>query len=433
MKRIILVTVLLLASFAGMADNGRENDSTRYLASTLRQNWFVTASGSVNWWQGSDRIPAGNFTTLNGPSFGGGVSVGKWITHNIALRLSYDINRGKSFINGGHDRIQSIQYLYVDKTQPIIVVQDGKTKEYFETAFMYHNLHGDVLISPVDLILGYYSKRFYTPVIVGGMGLACVSEHVFVTPTLLKGEGRNFEMSFNAGLINNFKVSNHFDLSLTTMLMAQRWNIDTKFYEYGGGDPSTNGIRPRLVDLNYHIALGITWNSSGNEETGQRIYELPYNYSNEIDSLLIRIRDLTNELDSLENNPQIIHDTIIQYIEGGGVETRYVSMPFSIFFHLDSYQLMSGRDLVNLAEIAKVAKEHDMKLHLRGSCDSATATPSYNQRLAENRCNKIKEELLKMGVPASQIEIEPVGGVSELDPTKYDRRVLITLIKEANP
>ena len=107
-----------------------------------------------------------------------------------------------------------------------------------------------------------------------------------------------------------------------------------------------------------------------------------------------------------------------------------MSFPLSIFFNKDSYQLMSRRDLVNLQEIARVAMEKGWKIRLRGSCDSATATPEYNQRLSENRCNKIKLELMDMGVPESQFILVPVGGVKELDPTEFDRRVLIELVKE---
>ena len=70
------------------------------------------------------------------------------------------------------------------------------------------------------------------------------------------------------------------------------------------------------------------------------------------------------------------------------------------------------------------------KIRLRGSCDSATATAEYNQRLSENRCLKIQSELMEMGVPENQMIIVPVGGVHELNPTEYDRRVLIELVKE---
>ena len=142
---------------------------------------------------------------------------------------------------------------------------------------------------------------------------------------------------------------------------------------------------------------------------------------------------MRRKLDSLMNLPAtpIVpeHDTIVKFVN---VQTEdIISYPFSIFFNRDSYQLMSRRDLINLREIAEVAKANDFKIRLRGSADSATATPAYNQTLSENRCRKIMQELMEMGIPESQIILQPVGGVKELDPTEFDRRVLVELIKEA--
>ena len=133
---------------------------------------------------------------------------------------------------------------------------------------------------------------------------------------------------------------------------------------------------------------------------------------------------MKNKLDEFVNC-----DTIVKFVNVESEEA--ISYPFSIFFHRDSYELMSRRDIVNLKEIAQVAKENGYKLKLTGSCDSATATPSYNQTLSENRCRKIMTELLELGIPESQIILDPIGGVKHLDPTEYDRRVLIQLVKEA--
>ena len=91
--------------------------------------------------------------------------------------------------------------------------------------------------------------------------------------------------------------------------------------------------------------------------------------------------------------------------------------------------MRDGRDRVNLEALAKVAKEKDYKVTLRGTCDSATASSAFNKTLAENRCRKIKDELTKLGVKESNIIVDAVGGVKELNPTEYDRRVLINLSK----
>lgn len=418
MKRILFVTLLILSAISTafaydyrVEDTIPLNDTTRPYASKLGQNWFVTLDGSINWWQGSDRIPTGNFTKLNGPSFGGGLSVGKWITHNLALRVSYNINGGKSFINGRHPGLAGIQFLYGDKPTPITVTYDGKTYDYYETNFIYHHLHGDVMISPIDLIEGYYHDRIYTPVIYVGMGVGCVSEYVFVTQSLVKGESRNFELSFTAGLMNKFRLNNYFDLDVNLGFSGQRWTCDSWTYEYGGTSGMAEEPRPRAVDLNYQASIGFSWYIGG------RIYEYPHNY----------VPTMKENTVFLE---QIVHDTVFTPIYVGDTLTEIVSFPLSIFFHRDKYELMSGRDLVNLREIAEVAKAKGWKVRLRGSCDSATASPAYNQRLSENRCRRIMMYMLEFGVPEEQIILAPVGGVKELDPTEYDRRVLIELVKQ---
>lgn len=414
-----------LAGFAQVERSTNPADTTRYLASKLSQNWFVTLEGSTNWWQGSDRIPAGNFTTLNGPSFGGGVSFGKWITHNFGLRLAYDVNPGKSFIYGRHDNLTYLHFLYVDRDAPITVVQDvsdGTTTtaqpfDYYETSFMYHDAHVDVLISPRDLIEGEYFGRFYNPIIVGGMGAAVVSEHPFVLQSIRNKEVYNFELSYNVGLMNCFRINNYFDINLSFMLQGQRWTIDSWTYEFAGSVQNEDGdlvsIRPKRADHNYKASIGLVWYPGG------RIYELPYMYEKTITEVETIIEHIHDTIPCEEITTIVGHDTI----------TEIASYPLSIFFHLDKSQLMSDRDRINLRAIADVAIEKGWTLHLRGSCDSATATPEYNKGLAQRRCNTIKDILMEMGVPEDQIELEPVGGVHELDPTKYDRRVQITLKK----
>lgn len=409
-KFIIAISLVLLASASAFGEG--QVDSTRYLNSMLNQNWFLSASFSANWWQGSDRNPAGNYTKLNGPTFGGSLSLGKWVTHDIGLRLTYDVNQSQSFIQGRHATNPLIQFLYANNPTP-------DANDYYQTSFMYHNLHGDVLVSPVDLFLGYFNPgRAYTPVLFVGMGAACVSEHPLVITSLINNDGRNFEFSFDAGIINNFRLSRALDLNVNFTWSVQEWHIDSWYYE------STVGGRPKRYDCNYAASMGLTWYVPRG-----RVYELPYNYAKEMREMRERIKELEDQLDEGPGEPIVVHDTVIQTIN---VETpgEYVTYPFSIFFNLDSYQLMSRRDLVNLREIAKVALETKWKVRLRGSCDSATATPEYNQRLSENRCRKIQLELMEMGVPEDQIILVPVGGVHELDPTEFDRRVFVELVKE---
>ena len=411
MKKAIVTLCAILAVSTSLMAAGHI-DSVRYLTTKAGQNWFITANGTMDWWQGSDRNPAGNYSKIqwDNMSFGGSFAVGKWLNHKAGVRVSYDINGLNSYINGRHIDYEEIQFLYTD----------GQTDEngYCHTHAMYHNLHGDFLFSPIDFFQGYYNpRRIWTPVISLGMGVACVSEHVFVTQSFINHEKYNFEYSTYVGLLNRFRLNDYLDLDLDFNWSTQEWHIDSWHNEYGYNDG--NSPRPRTMDFNYQVGLGLTWYPGG------RIYELPTNYEREMKEMRERIKNLEDDLAAVPVPVIAPADTV--FINVSKIEA--ISYPFSIFFNLDSYQLMSKRDLINLRELATVAKEQGFKLRLRGSCDSATASPEYNQRLSENRCRKIQEELINMGFPEEDIVLEPVGGVKELDPTEFDRRVLIDIIK----
>ena len=407
-KAFVTLCAVLVASVSIAAGHV---DSVRYMTTKAGQNWFITLNGTMNWWQGSDKYPQGDYDKVHWDrmGFGGSFNLGKWINHKVGVRLSYDDNGFNSYIYGTHPN-SNFNFLYGDNPHPD---ENG----YYETHGMYHNLHADFLFSPIDFFQGFYNpERLWTPVLYAGMGVACVSEHFFVTESLINTESRNFEYSTQIGLLNRFRVNEYLDLNLDLNWSTQEWHIDSWYYECGY---AFSGPRPRAYDFNYSVDLGLTYYIRG------RIYELPSNYEREMKEMSERIKHLEDELAAVPVPVPVPADTVVIYQDN----IEAISYPFSIFFNLDSYQLMSKRDLVNLREIANVAKANGYKLRLRGSCDSATATAEYNQKLSENRCRKIMMELLDMGFPEEDIILEPVGGVAELKPTEFDRRVLVDLIK----
>ena len=414
MKKVFITMIALLAVSTSVMAAGHV-DSVRYLTTKFGKNWFISASATGNWWQGSMKTPENlNYTKSytavewGKPTFGFNVGVGKWLNHCTGVRVVYSNTRINSYILGRHIGLDHIQYLYGDDPQP---VEGTGNEAIYATSMRYHNLRADYMISPVDFFQGYYNpKRIWTPVLYVGAGASFVSNDFFAIKSLIngqKGDGFNYELALGCGLANNFRLSNHFDLNWT----FQRWSIDSWTYEFA----EAYGIRPKRFDNMYTAALGLTYFFS-------REYDLPKDCCAEMDSI-------KNLLPEFVHDTVVVHDTVARFVNTNTEDI--LSYPFSIFFNRDSYQLMSRRDIVNLKEIAKVAKENGYKLRLTGSCDSATATPSYNQTLSENRCNKIKIELLELGIPESQIIIEPIGGVKQLDPTESDRRVLIQLVKEA--
>jgi len=420
MKKLFLTIIAFFAVSASVMADGHV-DSVRYLTTRWRRNWFVSADATINWWQGSMRMPENfnNYTKVfwDQPHFGVSLNFGKWINHKMGVRMSYDNTAFNSFINGRHatPNQQHIQFLYGDEPELVEAI-DGV--EIYRTYMHYQRLLAQYMVSPIDFFQGYYNPdRIWTPVIYLSAGAALTSNRMFLTQNLIhfinysnyydltKVDGTNFELALGVGLLNNFKLGEHFDINLDINWNFHRWTIDSWAHEYYDGGPAfftENGhhIRPKRFDNMYTVALGVTYYFS-------RIYDLCRH-------------------DTL---PALPGDTIVKVVTVSTDEM--VSYPFSIFFNRDSYQLMSDRDLVNLKEIADVAKANGYKIRLRGSCDSATAAPSYNQTLSENRCRRIMMELMQMGIPEDQIILIPMGGVKELNPTEYDRRVLVDLVKDA--
>ena len=417
MKKVFITMLAFLAVSTSVMAAGHV-DSVRYLTTKFGKNWFISASATGNWWQGSMKTPeAMNYTNSytkvewGKPTFGFNVSVGKWLNHCTGVRVVYSNTKINSYILGRHSGLEGLQYLYGDDPQP--VEGTGNTAIY-PTSMRYHNLRADYMVSPIDFFQGYYNpKRIWTPVLYVGAGGSFVSNDIIAIKSLVENDDQwNWELALDAGLANNFRISNHFDINLDFNWTFQRWTLDSWGYEF----TEEYNTRPKRLDNMYTASLGLTYFFS-------REYELPKDCCAELDSIKKNLPKF------VEAETEIVHDTVVKFVN---VQTEDIlSYPFSIFFNRDSYQLMSRRDIVNLREIANVAKENGYKLRLTGSCDSATATPAYNQTLSENRCNKIKIELLELGVPEDQIIIEPIGGVKMLDPTEYDRRVLIQLVKEA--
>ncbi len=418
MKKVFIAIVAFMALSSSVMAAGHV-DSVRYLTTKFGQNWFISADATANWWQGSMRVPEGYNNTYTAvewgkPTFGFTANVGKWINHKTAVRLRYSNTRINSYINRApHGENDFLGFMYEENATPV----EGNV---YATTMRYHNLMADFMVSPIDFFQGYYNEnRVWTPVLYVGAGTGYTSGDFFALKSIINNLSKNkpevagnFELAVSTGLLNNFRLGEHLDLNLDINWTFHRWTIDSWAAEFEQGN-----LRPKRFDNLYSAALGLTYYFS-------REYDLPNNCCDEMDIM-------RRKLDSLMNlpAPDPIHDTVVNFVN---VQTEdIISYPFSIFFNRDSYELMSRRDLINLREIAEVAKKNNFKIRLRGSADSATATPAYNQTLSENRCNKIKSELMSMGIPESQIILLPVGGVKELDPTEFDRRVLVELMQEA--
>lgn len=397
-KAFITLCVIAMTAMSVFAAEGNENP--RYSTPRWNQGWFIDLAGTYSifasngsayhymntYYGGFNADPA-----IKQHQFGFSAKAGRRVSPTVAYRFGYE--RHKASNMNGND-------------------------------FMYKDMFFDAMESPIDFFFGYNPKRVYTLWIYGGVGVVAwdrTDPNYRPYNLLIHWGNSNVELGLRGGIMNNFRLSNSLDLHIDATAVVTRWSLDANTPGNYGNPHWHRG------HFDFSGMVGLMWYLGG--RTFTVIPECPEcpeggDCSAQealIDELNGRISKLQSDLDKCLAGGGQITDTIV--IEG---EEKVISYPFSIFFNKGSYELRDGRDRINLEEIAQVAIDYDLVVNLRGTCDAATASAAFNKTLAENRCNKVKNELVKIGVPADNIVIDAVGGVTELKPAEYDRRVFIT-------
>lgn len=106
-----------------------------------------------------------------------------------------------------------------------------------------------------------------------------------------------------------------------------------------------------------------------------------------------------------------------------------IGVPVYFFFKLNSDKLVDKSQLVNLDDIAKMAKQENLKIKISGAADSATGTQSGNQDLGKRRAKYIAKALIKRGVDKGQIKAYNLGGIDKYAANEANRFTTIVLLK----
>ena len=392
MKKLFLMLAVASLSLNAMA---QEDPTEKYSVSTnsFWSNWFIQTN--LNWSSytvgthglfsapfrkfpmGTDKDAAcqHGFTA---PSFS--LAVGKWFTPGLGLRTKANVGwMGKAF----------------DSDAPILV----SVNEH--VMFNLHNLLG-----------GYDESRVWNFIPYIGAGLA----HTFKTPN---GVAKAGTYTFSAGLLNTFKISRKVALNLELGYMNYGQEM---FY----GLPSKGGINFDKRAHQFTVEVGATFNlGKGTWNKTPDVDAIKALSQGQIDALNAQLTDAQAEnarlKDMLANQPKQTAPVETKTV------TKVVAAPVSVFFNLGQAKVASKKDLQNVSELAKVAKDNNSKIVVTGYADSKTGSAAYNQKLSEKRANTVADELVKMGVSRDNIEIVAAGGVNTLSPITYNRRATVEI------
>lgn len=114
----------------------------------------------------------------------------------------------------------------------------------------------------------------------------------------------------------------------------------------------------------------------------------------------------------------------ISLIESGD---ECIGSPIYFFFALGTNRLTDASQIVNIDELARVAKKYGLAITVAGAADSATGTPDINKTLSGARADFIVAELLKRGIPADMIYAVSNGGIADYTPVEANRHTRVEL------
>jgi outer membrane protein OmpA-like peptidoglycan-associated protein len=234
------------------------------------------------------------------------------------------------------------------------------------------------------------------------------------------GYHRNFDYKCNSllvglGSLNVFNVSDRFHINLDIFADMGDSNID------GIAKINGAGFCGRDIQLGVEVGFGVN------------IGKVGWEHAPDVDAIMAMNKAQLDALNASLAEQQAenarMQDVIKNHKCPEAVKqvTEIVTSKASVFFNIGKSKIASKKDLVNVQELAECAKANGKTIVVAGYADSKTGTASYNQTLSEKRAQVVADELVKMGVSRDKIQVVAKGGVQDLSPISYNRRVVVSL------
>ena len=168
----------------------------------------------------------------------------------------------------------------------------------------------------------------------------------------------------------------------------------TEYRIYPKNDYSgLNSLRARLANKD--------WNGTGKPKMNARSLEYSFSVSD-----------------------SVVWDKFVSEMSDGN---KCIGSPVFFFFKIGTTQLVDASQMVNLNELARVAKAYHLKVSVVGAADSATGTDDINKPLSKSRADYITQQLMARGIDKSMIMSKSEGGIDEYSPVAVNRHTAVRL------
>ncbi len=394
MKKLLIVLAFATVSMAAMAQE--EEPTAKYSVATRSfwANWYIQAN--FNWsafysnqehGEGLSKSPFKGFRSA--PNFS--IAIGKWFTPGVGLRTKFYGVWGE---NVGYSSL----------------FKEGKVSDGSRSETIHEwSLHEQAVFNISNILCGYNATRVWNMSIFFGAGIDrnCSFD--------------KYAMAYSLGLISQWRLCKAVSINLEGGWLYKEHDADgTPGDNWNYKDAAFFDTHDHqfYLEVGFTFNLGVsTWNKVPDVDAIRNLYQA------QIDALNAQLADALAEnarLKELLAN-QKPAETVTQVVK------EYAATPSSVFFNIGKSNIASQKDLVNVKAIAEYAKDNNANILVTGYADSATGKPEYNQTLSEKRAEVVADELVKMGVSPDNIETVAKGGVADLSPVSYNRRVTVEL------
>lgn len=354
-------------------------------------NWYVQVGGEFNAaYTNQEQLGNKNPFSSDRGTFGFEAAVGKWFTPVIGLRTKFQGIWAKAVINTDNHH-----------------------------AYKYWTIHEDVMFNLSNLFCGYNEKRFWNIAPYVGIGY-------FERMEAANKETRNSEYrepTYNVGLYNSFRINRRLAAYLDVWAMAFEGSGDAENgvgkYDWSTHYKTHSRYWDKLVGvsvgLNVNLGKTIGWNKVPDVDALMAMNK------EQIDALNASLKEQQDENARLRN--------LLANQKPGETKTvkEFAATPVSVFFNINKSKIASRKDLVNVKDLVNYAKDNNKKIVVTGYADSKTGSAAYNNKLSEARANTVANEIVKMGLSRDNIVVDHKGGVNDIAPFSYNRRVIVKL------
>ena len=396
MKKVLLMLAFVSVSAASMAQN-EPTEKYSVATNSFWSNWFVQAN--VNW---NSFYAGGQNHLFSTPFYKFGLGSESWKDADFKhpTSLGFSVALGKWFTPGLGLRTKANALWF----QKAFDSNDANKSKYV-------TINEHVLFNLSNMLCGYNETRIWNFIPYVGAGVY----HNW-------GNGKTNGTQLSAGILNTFRLGKVVSLNLELGYN----NYDKEFMTHEG----IEGLDAHHRNHQLSLEVGATFNlGKANWKKTPDVDAIKALSQGQIDALNGQLKDAQAENARLKNmlanqpKPTAAAAAAVETV----TETKIVAAPVSVFFNLGQSKVASQRDLQNVTDLAKVAKDNNSKIVVTGYADNKTGSADYNKALSQKRAETVADELVKMGVSRDQIETVAAGGVDTLNPMNYNRRATVEI------